>query len=176
MVVGSPVRRATECYTRWWYNGRSRGFLQYRWKWPRDKFLQLLSNRRANRPREYCESSVCTRSCGRLVSLQPVLLLRTKNPPPSPRVHLVRPFIPSTSFRRLTFFSEASDASAYPRRDHSPDGSKNCMPLPKKNQPARIYSLIAGLLALFCTFIIRVSLFSLAIARCARLVSGMSAF
>lgn len=39
--------------------GSRGGFLQYRWKWPRDKFLQLLSNRRANRPREYCESSVC---------------------------------------------------------------------------------------------------------------------
>jgi len=39
--------------------GGSRDFLQYRWKWPRDKFLQLLSNRRrANRPGEYCESSV----------------------------------------------------------------------------------------------------------------------
>lgn len=140
MVVGSPVRRATECYTRWWYNGRSRGFLQYRWKWPRDKFLQLLSNRRANRPREYCESSVCTRSCGRLASPQPVLLLRTKNPPPSPRVHLVRPFIPSTSFRRLTFFSQASYANAYPRRDRSPDGSKNCMPLPKKPACKNLFS------------------------------------
>lgn len=86
----------------------------------------------------------------------------TRAPPPYQKPSTVStrpprssfPFIPSTSFRRLTFFSEASDANAYPRRDRSPDGSKNCMPLPKKPEFARIYSPVAGLLVLFCILII----------------------
>lgn len=155
MVVGSPVRRATECYTRWWYNGRSRGFLQYRWKWPRDKFLQLLSNRRANRPREYCESSVCTRSCGRLASPQPVLLLRTKNPPPSPRVHLVPrslSFRPLLSADWLSFQKHRTLTLILVGIVHRTDQKIVCRC--RKSQPARIYSPVAGLLVLFCILII----------------------
>lgn len=108
--------RGTECYTAVAQWTRSRGFLQYRWKWPRDKFLQLLSNRRANRPAEYCESSVCTRSCGRLASGTRAPLQPKSSPAVSGRrvvlLHFARPFIPSTSSRRLAFFLEASNAPA----------------------------------------------------------------
>lgn len=72
--------------------GSRGGFLQYRWKWPRDKFLQLLSNRRANRPREYCESSVCAPACCAAGSRFPSPILHRKRSP-SPRVHFVRPFL-----------------------------------------------------------------------------------
>lgn len=53
---------ATRLVAQW---RKRRGFLQYRWKWPRDKFLQLLSNRRANAGRRNIVK-VLFRGCGRL--------------------------------------------------------------------------------------------------------------
>lgn len=78
--------------------GSRGGFLQYRWKWPRDKFLQLLSNRRANRPREYCESSVCAPACCAAGS-------RFPSPPSKTLAFSTRPLCSPVSFQKRTLSS-----------------------------------------------------------------------